>query len=66
MVVGFFIFANLTPPLARYDDPVTLKKAKNNPLLLDHILFTQSLVNGSLPLQVNAHAGLVELRSTNV
>lgn len=44
----------------RYDDLVTLKKAKDNPLLLDHILFTQTLVNGSLPLQVNPHAGLVE------
>jgi hypothetical protein len=45
---------------ARYDDPITHKKAADNPLLLDHILFSQPLVNGSLPLQVNANAGLVE------
>lgn len=45
---------------ARYRDQVTGKSAKQNPLLLDHILFSQPLVDGSLPLQVNAHAGLVE------
>lgn len=45
---------------ARYRDRVTGKSAAENPLLLDHILFSQPLVDGSLPLQVNAHAGLVE------
>jgi hypothetical protein len=44
----------------RYDDPVTHKKAADNPLLIDHILFSQPLVNGSLPLKVNENAGLVE------
>jgi endonuclease/exonuclease/phosphatase family metal-dependent hydrolase len=29
-------------------------------ILLDHILFTQPLVNGSLPVQVSSHAGQVE------
>lgn len=29
-------------------------------ILLDHILFTQPLVDGSLPVQLNEHAGLVE------
>jgi len=29
-------------------------------ILLDHILFTQGLVDGSLPLRVDAHAGKVE------
>jgi hypothetical protein len=28
--------------------------------LLDHILFTQSLVDGSLPWKIEAHAGKVE------
>ena len=34
--------------------------ARNPHILLDHILFTQSLVDDSLPLQVEAHAGKVE------
>ena len=29
-------------------------------ILLDHILFTQALVDGSAPLQVEPHAGLIE------
>jgi hypothetical protein len=29
-------------------------------ILLDHILFTQGLVDGSLPWRVGSHAGLVE------
>ncbi len=29
-------------------------------ILLDHILFTQGLVDGKLPWQINAHAGKVE------
>ena len=29
-------------------------------ILLDHILFTQPLVDGSLPLVINSHAGFVE------
>ena len=34
--------------------------ADKNPLLLDHILISQPLCRGELPLKVNAHAGLVE------
>ena len=33
---------------------------RNPHILLDHILFTQPLVDGSLPLQVNSKAGWVE------
>ena len=42
----------------RFDDFVSDQNDK--PILLDHILFTQALVDGSAPLQVNPHAGLVE------
>ncbi|NMB77779.1 MAG: endonuclease/exonuclease/phosphatase family protein [Methanomicrobiales archaeon] len=44
----------------RFDDPVTKKSAKENPLLLDHILFSQPLANGSYPLRAAKHAGKVE------
>jgi hypothetical protein len=33
---------------------------RNPHILLDHILFTQGLVDGSLPLKIDAHAGKVE------
>jgi hypothetical protein len=33
---------------------------RNPRILLDHILFTQGLVNGSLPWKIDAHAGKVE------
>jgi len=33
---------------------------RNPHILLDHILFTQGLVDGSLPLKIDAHAGRVE------
>ncbi|RRJ23760.1 endonuclease/exonuclease/phosphatase family protein [Rheinheimera mesophila] len=45
---------------AKYDDPITGKRAKDNPLLIDHILMSQALVNGAFPLQVNSGAGMVE------
>jgi hypothetical protein len=45
---------------ARYNDEVTGRKAKDNPLLLDHILISQPLCRGALPLVVNERAGLVE------
>lgn len=45
---------------ARYRDEVRGIPASQNPLLLDHILMSQPLVNGRLPLQANAHAGAVE------
>ena len=45
---------------AKYDNKVTGKKAKDNPLLIDHIIMSQALVNGSYPLQANAGAGEIE------
>jgi hypothetical protein len=45
---------------AKYANPITGKSAKNNPLLIDHIIMSQALVNGSYPLQANAGAGKVE------
>lgn len=45
---------------ARYADDVLGLPASKNPLLLDHILISQPLCRGDLPLKVNAHAGLVE------
>jgi hypothetical protein len=44
----------------RFDDPVTGKKAADNPLLLDHILYSQPLRTGPYPLRATTHAGLVE------
>lgn len=44
----------------RFDDPVTGKKAKDNPLLLDHILYSQPLRTGPYPLRAKTRAGLVE------
>ncbi len=41
-----------------FDDFVTGEK--NQHILLDHILFTQGLVDGSVPLKIDAHAGKVE------
>lgn len=45
---------------AKYSNPITGKKAKDNPLLIDHIIMSQALVNGSFPLQVKSGAGKVE------
>lgn len=45
---------------ARYRDDVMSIPASRNPLLIDHILMSQPLVSGALPLQAHAHAGLVE------
>ncbi|MDN3493076.1 hypothetical protein [Winogradskyella bathintestinalis] len=45
---------------AKYRDPILGLSAKNNPLLLDHILMSQPLCDGSFPLKVNAKAGKVE------
>lgn len=44
----------------RDDVPIPPIPASKNPLLLDHILISQSLCRGALPLKVNEHAGLVE------
>ncbi|NCA71528.1 MAG: endonuclease/exonuclease/phosphatase family protein [Sphingobacteriia bacterium] len=45
---------------ARYGDPLTGFSAANNPLLIDHIMISQALCRGALPLVANAHAGQVE------
>jgi len=45
---------------ARYDDKITGKSARENPLLLDHVLMSQPLCNGKLPMVVNEYAGKVE------
>lgn len=45
---------------AKYRDDVTGVPASRNPLLIDHILMSQPLVSGALPLQAHAQAGLVE------
>ena len=45
---------------ARYDDAIGGVKAANNPLLIDHIMMSQALCRGQLPLVAQAHAGAVE------
>ncbi|MBI4961703.1 MAG: endonuclease/exonuclease/phosphatase family protein [Desulfomonile tiedjei] len=45
---------------AKYKDEVVGIPASQNPLLLDHILISQPLCRGQLPLIVNEHAGQVE------
>jgi len=45
---------------AKYRDPVLEIPASQNPLLIDHILMSQPLVTGDLPLVVEGGAGLVE------
>ena len=48
---------------ARFRDAILGIPASQNPLLIDHILVSQGLVNGSHSLQVNAGNGLVEHRA---
>ena len=57
---ALFDFATDLRWTAKYDDDIMGITAAHNPLLLDHILMSQPLCNGSLPVVVNAHAGLVE------
>ncbi|WP_282031757.1 hypothetical protein [Winogradskyella eximia] len=45
---------------SRFRDPILNIPASQNPLLIDHILMSQPLCNGSFPLKVNAKAGRVE------
>ena len=45
---------------AKFRDKVLNIPERDNPLLLDHILISQPLCNGSFPLMVNAGGGLVE------
>ncbi len=45
---------------AKYRDAVQKISASKNPLLIDHILMSQPLVDGSLPLVAEAGAGMVE------
>ncbi|MEN4041714.1 MAG: endonuclease/exonuclease/phosphatase family protein [Anaerolineaceae bacterium] len=45
---------------AKYRDEVLGVPASQNPLLLDHILISQPLCRGELPVVAHAHAGQVE------
>lgn len=45
---------------ARFDDRLTGVKAADNPLLIDHIMMSQAMCSGALPLVANAYAGQVE------
>jgi endonuclease/exonuclease/phosphatase family metal-dependent hydrolase len=45
---------------AKFDDDIADKKARDNPLLLDHILMSQPLTRGHYEWSVEAGAGLVE------
>ncbi len=45
---------------AKYRDKVTKKSAKNNPLLLDHILISKPIAQGQLSVAFSEEAGLVE------
>jgi hypothetical protein len=45
---------------ARFSDPVMGIRASDNPLLIDHVLMSQALCRGELPLVANALAGRVE------
>ncbi|NUM33615.1 MAG: endonuclease/exonuclease/phosphatase family protein [Candidatus Brocadiae bacterium] len=45
---------------ARYKDELLGLSAADNPLLLDHILISQTLCRGNAPLVVNENAGKVE------
>jgi hypothetical protein len=64
----FFASRFLNHALFDFPDPLRwsvyfqdfVEPGRNPRILLDHILFTQGLVNGSLPWQVNAGAGKVE------
>ena len=44
----------------KFEDVVTGTKKEDNPLLLDHILMSQPVCDGSYPVQANAGAGAVE------
>ena len=45
---------------AKYRNQVTGVPASKNPLLIDHILMSQPLVDGSLPIIANEGAGLIK------
>lgn len=45
---------------AKYRDAIARIPASENPLLIDHILMSQPLVSGALPLRAGKGAGLVE------
>jgi endonuclease/exonuclease/phosphatase family metal-dependent hydrolase len=45
---------------AKFGDPILNIPASQNPLLIDHILFSQPLVRGNFPMIINAKAGMVE------
>ena len=45
---------------ARFDDAISGVKAAGNPLVIDHIMMSQALCRGELPLVAHAQAGAVE------
>lgn len=45
---------------AKYDNKITGKKARDNPLLIDHIIMSQALVRGQFPLQAKPGSGIIE------
>lgn len=57
---GLFDFAGHLRWTAKFRDGVSGISAGNNPLLIDHILISQSLCRGEFPLVVNEFAGKVE------
>ncbi len=57
---ALFDFAAHLRWTARFRDEVDGIPASQNPLLLDHILISQPLCRGQLPLIANEHAGQVE------
>lgn len=44
----------------KFADKIRKITKSNNPLLIDHVLMSQALVNGTAPLQAKAGAGFVE------
>ena len=46
----------------KFRDDVTNTPVDKNPLLIDHILMSQTLCNGTYPVQANRHAGIVEYK----
>ncbi|WP_178989036.1 endonuclease/exonuclease/phosphatase family protein [Winogradskyella schleiferi] len=57
---GLFDYAADLRWTAKYRDAILGLSANDNPLLIDHILMSQPLCDGSFPLEVNAKAGKVE------
>lgn len=57
---ALFTYSNRLRWSARYRDKIKKISARNNPLLIDHILLSQGLCQGHFPLQANRNSGKVE------